>query len=557
MSPFATLLEQKLKLRTHASAQFNPPQSLLIADALQFGQAILTKNGALSVWGAPHATGRIPQDTYTVRHDHDQSVDWAQPNNRAIAPDVFDALFEDALGLLKKKDHLYITDRSVSAETQFALPVRTISDSALTALFTYTMFRPVPGDIGTSDFVDHGFTLLVLPWDHIRTGKYRGILREVNGPPASNGVRAGKTVDHTILMDFERRAAIIFGTSYLGAVKKTLFTAMNHLLPASGVLPLHCAAVEDTHGSTHLFLGLSGTGKTTLSSGPGLTMIGDDEHLWSPNGVANLEYGCYAKLVNLSQQKEPDIYDAVFGEITENDPRPLVENAMTYPDGSVDVHDTRLTENSRAAYVLSRLKTVKTDARGVHPSTIIFLTADAQGILPPVAKLPLPQAMLWFLLGYTSKLAGTETGITAPQSTFSRFFGGAFMPRHSEDYLNLFQKYVSQHRPEMYLINTGWSGGPVGVGKRMDITLTRRLVDAALCGQLKDVPYREDPLFHLLVPRECPGIDPSVLDPRTTWADPQLYDERAKSLAGEFGKKFDALNAGDLLEALRGKCPGR
>lgn len=566
MSPLQVLLEQKLNLRK-LNAQFNPPRDLLAGDALQFHEAVTLRNGALATWGPAHATGRIPQDTYTVRHDDDDSVDWHQPNNHPIAPDVFDALFQDALGMLKGKDRLYVTDRTVGADPRYALPVRTITDHALTALFTYSLFRPVGGQMHESLFAERGFTLLVLPHDVIDASKYRGILREEMGPTSSanGGLRgAGKTIDHAVLMDFVRGVGIVFGTSYLGAVKKLLFTTMNHLLPAHGVLPLHCAAVEDWRGSTHLFLGLSGTGKTTLSSGPGLTMIGDDEHLWSDRGIANLEYGCYAKLIRLSKEKEPDIYDAVFGNIADNHP-PIVENAMVYPDGSVDVNDQRLTENSRAAYPLSRLKSVKPDARGVHPSTIIFLTADARGILPPIAKLPIQQAMLWFLLGYTSKLAGTETGVTTPQTTFSRFFGGAFMPRKSEDYLMLFQQMVSRHHPDIYLVNTGWSGGPsfapaeagATEGQRMDIAITRRLVDAALWGQLKDVPYREDRLFHLLIPRECPGVDANILDPKCTWPDPKKHDEAAKALAEEFGKKFDALCHGDMLEGLRGKCPGR
>ena len=546
MSPLTLLLEKSLRLRT-PSARHNPPRRLLAADAVKFREAIVTKNGALATWGAPHETGRIPLDTYTVRHDADDSVDWSQPNNHPISPEMFDAFFQDALQMLSTKDRLYITDRTVGAEGRYSLPVRTITDSALTSLFTCTMFRPVADNIGKSLFTDQGFTLLVLPFDRVNTAKYSGVLRTVNG----------KTVDHVIVMDFERRAGVIIGTKYLGAVKKMLFTTMNHLLPPLGVLPLHASAVEDWRGDTHLFLGLSGTGKTTLSTGPGLTMIGDDEHLWSDSGIANLEYGCYAKLLHLSPVKEREMYGAVFANVTENEQPPIIENATVTPDGSVDVDDCRITENSRAAYTLTRLQSIKDDARGKHPSTIIFLTADANGVLPPIAKLPAQQAMLWFLMGYTSKLAGTEAGVTAPQSTFSRFFGGAFMPRKSQDYLTLFQQMLCTHHPDVYLLNTGWTGGPYGVGKRMDINVTRRLADAALWGQLKDVPYREDPLFHLLVPRECPGVPPMLLDPRSTWTDPLLYDERAKALAQEFSAKFDALGTGTLREALDGKCPGR
>ncbi len=544
MSPFADLLQGKLGLRSR-SATVDPSRGSLITDAVKRGEAVMTTNGAISTWGPAHATGRIPQDTYTVRHPQ-SAVDWSQPTNHPVRPEVFDSLFQDALELLREKDHVYVTDRTVGAESRYALPVRTFSDSPVVQLFASTMFRPVPRDISSSVFADRGFTLLVLPHDRVETEKYRGVLREAGG----------KIVDHAILMDFERRAGIVIGTSYLGAVKKHLFTVMNHLLPEHGVLPLHCAAVEDRRGATHLFLGLSGTGKTTLSSGPGLTMIGDDEHLWSSAGIANMEYGCYAKLINLSREKELHIYDAVMGDVANDEHCPIIENAMTYPDGTVDVDDGRLTENSRAAYPLSRLASVKPDARGGHPSTILFLTADARGVLPPVAKLPLRQAMLWFLMGYTSKLAGTETGVKEPQSTFSRFFGGVFMTRSSDDYLSLFQSLVSRHRADVYLVNTGWTGGPYGTGKRMDISLTRSLVDAALRGRLRDVQYREDPLFHLLIPRECPGVDPMLLDPRSTWKDPDAYDAQAKALAEEFAAHFHKTCKGQMRETLEGKCPG-
>lgn len=554
MSPLATLLENKLKLRAHPAAQINPPRDLLAADAIRFREGVLMPNGAIATWGPAHATGRIPQDTYTVKHD--DSVDWSQSTNRPITPETFDELFHDALHLLTGKSRLYITDRVVGAEAKYALPVRTITDSALASLFTCTMFRPVPSDMQESVFADHGFTLLVLPWDRIDVTKYKGVLRDVQG----------KTVDYAVLMDFSRRAGIVFGTQYLGAIKKLLFTTMNNLLPAQGVLPLHCSAVEDRRGATHLFLGLSGTGKTTLSSGPGLTMIGDDEHLWSDSGVANMEYGCYAKLIHLSKEKEPDIYEAVFGHLGQEQEKPIVENAMTHPNGTVDLDDERLTENSRAAYVLSRLRSVKADSRGGHPSTIVFLTADAQGVLPPIARLPVKQAMFWFLMGYTSKLAGTEMGVKSPQTTFSRFFGGVFMPRQSEDYLSLFQRLLSTHQPHVYLVNTGWTGGPyeggkpasakATAGKRMDITLTRRLVDAALSGQIKDVQYREDKLFHLLVPKECPGVDAQMLDPRSTWSDAAQYDQQANALASEFSTYFDKLAKSDMLQTLRSVCPG-
>lgn len=544
MSPLARLLERRLHLRSKKNVHVNPPAYVLTRDAVAYREAIELPSGALATWGPKYATGRIPQDTYTVKHE-DSTIDWSQPNNHAMTPRAFDMLFNDALSLLQSKRRLYVTDRTVGADPRYALPVRVITDAALPALFTYELFRPTPSDLPKSVFTA-GFTLLFLPHDRIDAEQYRGVLRE----------EKGKIVEHAIAMDIERRMGVVIGTSYLGAVKKTLFTTMNALLPQCGVLPLHCGAVEDAAGACHLFLGLSGTGKTTLTSAPGLTLIGDDEHLWSDDGIANMENGCYAKLIRLSTEKEPEIYDATFGDCGENDVPPIIENAMVFPNGTIDLNDDRLTENSRAAYSLSRLPRSKPSARGTHPSTIIFLTADARGILPPVAKLPLKQALLWFMLGYTSKLAGTETDIKEPTSTFSRFFGGAFMPLSSEAYLTLFQEKIQEHRPDIYLMNTGWSGGPSGVGKRMDITLTRSIVSAALTGRLRDVPYREDALFHLLVPKECPGVDSSVLDPRRTWPDPQEYDAKAKALAAEFAAHFEKLAKSEMVEALGEKCPG-
>lgn len=545
MTPLRTLLEQQLRLQNSATALVNFPRVKLVNDALRYREAILTKSGALSVWNPAHASGRIPKDTYTVRHDDDTTVDWSQENNHPLEPGVFDALFEDALHTLRSKERLYVTDRCVGAEMKYSLSVRVITPSAVTSLFADTMFRPCMKSGDKSVFGDKGFTLLVLPHDRISTEKYKNVLREENGQP----------VPWLIAMDLKRRLGIVYGTSYLGAVKKTMFTTMNGLLPELGVLPLHCSATQDSHKATHLFLGLSGTGKTTLSVDPRRTLIGDDEHLWSEAGVANMENGCYAKLIRLNHQKEPDIYEAVFG-IGKSAEGVIIENAMTYPDGSLDLDDTRLTENSRAAFTLETLRGTSKNGTGTHPSTIVFLTADASGVLPPVAKLPPAQAMLWFFLGYTSKLAGTEMGIVEPKATFSRFFGAPFMPCTSDAYLSIFQKKLMYHHVPVYLINTGWTGGAYGTGKRMDIVMTRKIVDAALNGQLEDVRYKEDPLFKILVPQECPGIESSLLDARSTWSDASAYDAAAKKLAGQFAAHFNAKARGSILENLREKCPG-
>ncbi len=544
MSPFTDLLDRRL--RSHRRLRFNPVRSVLIEDILRYREALETRTGALAVWHRSGCTGRIPRDTYVVRHEEDEGLDWTQANNNPMTPETFDDLFRDALDTLRIRGRLYITDRCVGADPRYTLPARTVTNRALTALFTDTLFRPLPENLEESVFADRGFTLLVLPYDHIDTRKYEGVLRSENG----------RTVDMAIAMDMRRRLGIVYGTSYCGAVKKLAFTVMNHLLPPEGVLPLHCSATEDARGDVHLFLGLSGTGKTTLSADPNRSLIGDDEHLWTRDGVANMENGCYAKLIHLSPRKEPDIHAAVFARKPVAENGVIIENALVFPDGDIDLDDARLTENSRAVYRLSALRKAKNSAQAGQPRTVVFLTADASGVLPPVARLPMSQAMLWFFLGYTSKLAGTEAGVQSPVPTFSRFFGGPFMTRGSADYLSLFGERVRESGADVYLINTGWTGGPVGVGKRMDIDVTRAIVDAALSGALKDVTYREDPLFHLLIPKTCPGVDPALLDPASTWADPAKHAEAAQKLASLFAAHYLKHQADPALEALRGVCPG-
>ncbi|MEO0069979.1 MAG: phosphoenolpyruvate carboxykinase (ATP), partial [candidate division WOR-3 bacterium] len=316
---------------------------------------------------------------------------------------------------------------------------------------------------------------------------------------------------------------------------------------------------EGPQGDIALFLGLSGTGKTTLSADPRRKLLGDDEHGWSDDGIANFENGCYAKLINLDPQKEPEIYNACFHEADYLEHGAIIENAMVYPDGTFDLKDSRLTENSRGSYPLSFLANIKTPAIGSHPRTIIFLTADANGVLPPVARLTKEQAMLWFLLGYTSKLAGTETGIVEPKSTFSRFFGQPFMPRNPDVYARLLGEKLDRHGTKVYLVNTGWTGGPYGKGKRIDITLTREIVQAALDGSLERVEYETEPFFHLRIPRACPGVpDPHLLNPQNTWQDKKLYEERARKLASEFKSHFQrAYGDKGIDPAIARECPSQ
>ena len=537
-------------LNRHPDVLENPHRAKLIQKVVDNKEAIVSANGALATWTPPESTGRSPKDTYIVRSPESQdTIDWDSPNNIPMEPDTFDMLFGDALEALTEKSRLYITDRVVGADATYALPVRVVSYWASTALFTDNMFRPVPDSLEKSVFAQRGFTLLALPYDKLDRERYQGRLREMPDVQTSN---------MAVAIDVDRRLGIVYGSAYCGSVKKLIFTVMNYILPAEGILPLHCSANEGPEGDCALLLGLSGTGKTTLSADPRRALLGDDEHGWSDNGIANFENGCYAKLINLRVDKEPEIWDAVFHEDEWLEHGAIVENTMMYPNGRFDVDDERLTPNSRASYPLTFLSNIKASSRSGHPKTILFLTADANGVLPPVSKLNPEQAMLWFLMGYTSKLAGTETGIVNPVSTFSRFFGEPFMPRNPDVYARMLGECMQKHGSRVYLVNTGWSGGPFGVGARMDINLTREIVNAALSGDLEDVEYVEDNTFHILVPKECPGVPSEVLIPRNTWADKDDYDVRALKLANDFCAHFDkAYGDKNIDQSVVVECPGK
>jgi phosphoenolpyruvate carboxykinase (ATP) len=537
-------------LNHHPDVVENLKRSKLIREAVENKEAVVSANGALATWTPPESTGRSPKDTYIVRHKESaDTIDWNSPNNIPMEPETFDMLCEDALNTLPNKDRLYVVDRVVGADTSYALPVKVVSYWAAAALFADNMFRPVPDNLESSIFAQRGFSLMALPYDKLDRERYKGRLRKLPD---------GKTSNMAVAMDFDRRMGIVYGSAYGGSVKKLIFTVMNYILPAEGILPLHCSANEGPEGDCALLLGLSGTGKTTLSADPRRALLGDDEHGWSDNGIANFENGCYAKLINLRIDKEPEIWNAVFHEDDWIKHGAIVENTMMYPSGRFDVDDERLTPNSRASYPLSFLSNIKESSKSGHPKTILFLTADANGILPPVSKLTPEQAMLWFLMGYTSKLAGTETGIVDPVSTFSRFFGEPFMPRNPDVYARMLGDRMRKHGSRVYLVNTGWSGGPFGVGARMDINLTREIVNAALSGDLEDVEYTEDTTFHILVPQQCPGVPAEVLVPRNTWADKDAYDARARKLANDFCEHFDrAYGDKDIDQAVVVECPGK
>ena len=538
-----------LLLKDVNTVYMDPSRKKMIADAVDQKRAFVLRTGTLATWTPQHSTGRSPKDTYIVkRRESESTIDWTSPNCIPAQPSTFDMIFDDALATFETKQHLYALNRVVGADSSYALPILTVTDDPLSALFADNMFRPIPQDVHSSIYAEKPFLLVCLPYDYLERKKYNGRLRKVSEELTSN---------IAVVADFDKRVGIVFGSAYMGSMKKLIFTVMNYYLPADGILPLHCSANEGPNGDSACLLGLSGTGKTTLSADPERALLGDDEHGWNENGIANFEYGCYAKLINLNPEKEPDIYHATFHPDHYLDHGAIVENLMVYPDGTFDLDDERFTPNSRASYPLRYNSNIKESAVSGHPSTILFLTADAYGVLPPVSKLTTEQAMLWFIMGYTSKLAGTETGVTEPQTTFSRFFGAPFMPRNPSDYSDLLGQKMEEYNVPIYLINTGWSGGAYGVGSRMDINLTRAMVRAALNGDLKKADYDPDPIFKVLAPKACPGVPDNVLRPINTWDDKQAFKTNADKLAKQFADYFDKNFKGKMSDKIAAACPGK
>jgi len=546
-------LEKKLNKfieNENGDIKVNPKRKAVIENVVRKNEAMVTKNGSLATWTPVESTGRSPKDTVIVkRKENEDKIDWSSPNNIPIDEETFDMAFDDAIKFMKEETELTVTNRVIGADSSYALPVKTITNFSLSALLTYNMFRPVPADIDKSIFSDKEFTVIVLPYKKLNSKKYENRLRKLEN---------GKTSDMIVAMDFERRKGVIIGSAYMGSLKKMLFTVMNYYLPFEEILPLHCSANEGKEEDSALLLGLSGTGKTTLSADPKRALLGDDEHGWSKNGVANFENGCYAKLIDLEEEKEPEIYNAVMHEDNYLEHGVIVENAMVYPNGEYDFHDDRLTPNSRASYPLKYLSNIKKESKSGHPKTILFLTADAYGVLPPVSKLNRNQAMLWFLMGYTSKLAGTETGIDEPVAVFSRFFGQPFMPAKPSKYAEMLGEKIDKYNTSVYLINTGWIGGSYGTGHRIDLKYTRAMVDAALNGELENKEFIKEKLFHLNIPKSCPNVPNNVLVPRDNWDNKKEYDKKAEELASEFSEYFDkAYGDQNIDKKIEKECPGK
>ncbi|WP_321515740.1 phosphoenolpyruvate carboxykinase (ATP) [Marinifilum fragile] len=544
------IAELQESLKKHSNIQENLSRESLITQAVENKEAVLTKNGSLATWTPPHSTGRSPMDTYIVRNPESElNIDWSSANNIAMNPQTFSMIFEDALKMIDEKETVYITDRVIGADSKYALPVKTITDKSLSQVFIDNMFRPVPNDLDKSIFANDEFHLIALPNNKLNKDRYKGLVRELPN---------GETSDICVVVDFDQKIGIVIGSSYMGAMKKLMFTVMNYYLPFKGVLPLHCSANEGKNGDSALLLGLSGTGKTTLSADPNRALLGDDEHGWSNDGIFNFENGCYAKMIDIKPENEPEIYDAVMHEDDYTKHGAIIENAMIYPNGELDFFDDRFTPNSRASYPLRFLKNIKESSTSGNPNTILFLTADAYGVLPPISKLTKEQAMLWFLMGYTSKLAGTETGVTEPQATFSRFFGQPFMPCNPNIYAEMLGEKMEKHNTNVFLINTGWSGGSYGTGSRIKLKYTRAMVDAALSGKLNDVEYTEDQLFHVNIPTSCENVPTEILNPINTWENKEDYKKTAEKLAEKFSCEFDkSYGKQDISQDIISQCPGK
>lgn len=490
---------------------YNLSAPQLVEHSLRRKEGVLTSTGALSTLTGKY-TGRSPKDKFIVDEPSVRDkIDWG-PVNQPISPDVFERLYLKVVDYLKGKER-FIFDGYAGWDERYRLPIRVINEYAWHNLFCRQLFVRPTGPVTLDDHQPQ-FTIISAPG--------------FKADPAVDGTRS----EAFIILSFEKRIVLIGGTEYAGEMKKSIFSVMNYLLPQNGVLSMHCSANVGKDGDVALFFGLSGTGKTTLSADPNRHLIGDDEHGWSDRGVFNIEGGCYAKCINLSAEKEPQIWDAIrFGTV--------LENVEIDPDSRVADYDSnRYTENTRAAYPIEYIPNAQIPCVAGHPKTIIFLTADAFGVLPPIAKLTKEQAMYHFLSGYTSKLAGTERGITEPEATFSTCFGAPFLPLPPREYAEMLGQKMEEHQTDVYLVNTGWTGGPYGVGQRMHLPYTRAMVTAALNGALKEVNYVQDPIFGLHIPESCPGVPSEVLMPKNTWSDPEAYDKTARQLAQRFIENF-------------------
>ncbi|MFL5760651.1 MAG: phosphoenolpyruvate carboxykinase (ATP) [Thermomicrobiales bacterium] len=503
------------ELGIEGPVHWNLPVARLYEEALRAHEGLLAATGPFAIETTPH-TGRSPQDKYIVEEPSAAGeIDWG-PVNQPIDAAFADAIVSDVASYLARQE-LFVQDLWACADPRYRLRVRVVTELAGHALFSRNLFI-APDEIPTDREPDltPDFTVLHAPRLQLDAEKF--------------GIRS----ETAILLDFSRRLVVIAGTLYAGEIKKSIFTALQYLLPLKGVATMHCSANEGTDGEVALFFGLSGTGKTTLSTDPTRTLIGDDEHGWTDTGIFNFEGGSYAKVINLSPTAEPDIYRAThqFGTV--------LENVVIDPETrSPQFDDDSLTENTRSAFPLSFIDRATTRGTGDHPRQIVFLTADAFGVLPPVAKLTVEQAMYYFLSGYTSKLAGTERDVDEPEATFSACFGSPFLPLHPVRYAELLGQRIREHAPSIWLVNTGWTGGPYGKGHRISIDLTRAIVRAIVEAKLEREQCVTESYFGLSIPIHCESVPEGVLNPKETWADSGEYERLAAKLAGDFRANFE------------------
>ena len=493
------------------SVSWNLQAPALYEEAIRRKEGLLGPGGAFVVETGEY-TGRSPKDKFIVEEPSSTANIWWGSVNKPISEANFNKIREKIVAYYRDRD-LFVQDVHAGADHDYRLNVRVVTETAWHSLFTRNMFlEPNAGD--ALNFTPD-FTILHAPG--------------LNVDPKTDGTKS----DICVILNFGTREVLITGTWYAGEIKKSVFSILNYLLPAKGVMPMHCSANVGNNGDAAVFFGLSGTGKTTLSADGSRTLVGDDEHGWSPNGVFNFEGGCYAKAIKLSAEAEPEIYATThrFGAVLEN----VVIDPVTR---ELDFDSEELTENTRVSYPIGFIPNISETLTSAHPRHIVMLTADAFGVLPPISKMTADQAMYHFLSGYTARVAGTERGVTEPEATFSTCFGAPFMPRHPTVYAKLLGKLIAEHKTTCWLVNTGWTGGKYGVGTRMKIAHTRAMLRAALDGRLDSVAFAPDPNFGLMVPKSCPDVPENVLDPKNTWTDKAAYDKTAKDVARMFEENF-------------------
>lgn len=506
-----------LGLRNLNNVYWNLTTPILYEQIIRRREGLLSHLGPVVVRTGSF-TGRSPNDKFIVKESTSEHEIWWGDVNRPFSEEKFNQIWYRVQAYLQGND-IFVQDCYVGADEKHRIPLRVITEYAWHSLFARNMFIRILDENELKNHVPE-YTIIDLP-------KFHAV-------PELDGTNS----EAFILVNFKEKLILIGGTSYAGEIKKSAFTVMNYLLPKKNILSMHCSANVGPKGDTAIFFGLSGTGKTTLSTDPNRALIGDDEHGWSDDGVFNFEGGCYAKVIRLSPEAEPEIWETTrkFGTILEN---VAIDSYWRRPD----FNDSTFTENTRASYPITHLENIVEEGKAGHPQNIVFLTADAFGVLPPISRLTPEQAMYHFLSGYTAKVAGTERGVTEPQATFSTCFGAPFMPQHPSVYAKLLGEKIKKHEVKCWLVNTGWTGGPYGVGHRMEIKYTRAMLNAALDGKLDDVPYVEDPIFKVHVPTECPGVPNEVLIPENTWQDKEAYRQKAKELAAKFAENFKQYEA--------------